>query len=193
MELDDDQGGSNSEAPRSRQSRYWQKVEHERFLEALKLYDLKDVQSISAHVGTRTPTQVRTHAQKWLLKQKRESQSNQQGSDATPIVVGETVGASPFYRPQLQFTPQHQHLQSPNNQPGGVPRGTQVVQAQVPKARVKKYPEGAPTALEHSQPTTAPTPSLLKVKLHPLEVAPSGGLGSSGGAWAIQISQKETR
>jgi hypothetical protein len=35
-------------------------------------YDIKDVKAISKFVGTRTPTQVRTHAQKWLLKQVTE-------------------------------------------------------------------------------------------------------------------------
>jgi len=53
------------------QSRYWTKVEHELFLEALEKFGPKDVKSISAFVGTRTPTQVRTHAQKYFLRLKR--------------------------------------------------------------------------------------------------------------------------
>jgi SHAQKYF class myb-like DNA-binding protein len=53
------------------QSRYWTKVEHELFLEALEKFGQKDVKSISAFVGTRTPTQVRTHAQKYFLRLKR--------------------------------------------------------------------------------------------------------------------------
>lgn len=52
--------------------RYWGKDEHKRYLEALKLYELKDVKSISKYVRTRTPTQVRTHTQKYLLKLQRE-------------------------------------------------------------------------------------------------------------------------
>jgi len=46
-------------------------VEHELFLEALEQFGQKDVKSISAYVGTRTPTQVRTHAQKYFLRLKR--------------------------------------------------------------------------------------------------------------------------
>jgi len=53
------------------QSRYWTKAEHELFLEALEKFGQKDVKSISTHVGTRTPTQVRTHAQKYFLRLKR--------------------------------------------------------------------------------------------------------------------------
>jgi len=53
------------------QSRYWTKLEHELFLEALEKFGPKDVKSISTHVGTRTPTQVRTHAQKYFLRLKK--------------------------------------------------------------------------------------------------------------------------
>lgn len=35
-------------------------------------YGQRDVKNISAYVGTRSPTQVRTHAQKYFLKQRRE-------------------------------------------------------------------------------------------------------------------------
>jgi len=57
---------------KKKQSRYWQPDEHIRFLEAVKKYGIKDVRAISIYVGTRSSTQVRTHAQKWLLKHERE-------------------------------------------------------------------------------------------------------------------------
>jgi len=63
---------------KSSQPRYWRKDEHERFLEALDKYGRKDVKSIAMHVRTRNPTQVRTHAQKWFLKQKREEEKKKQ-------------------------------------------------------------------------------------------------------------------
>ena len=36
-------------------------------------YGWKDVKNIAAYVGTRTPTQVRTHAQKLFLRQQKET------------------------------------------------------------------------------------------------------------------------
>lgn len=42
-------------------------------MEAVQRYGWKDVKSIAGHVGTRTPTQVRTHAQKLFLRQQKES------------------------------------------------------------------------------------------------------------------------
>lgn len=54
------------------QSRYWTPEEHKLFLDALEKYGPKDVKSISVYVGTRNPTQVRTHAQKYFLRLERE-------------------------------------------------------------------------------------------------------------------------
>jgi len=54
------------------QSRYWTAEEHERFIEAVKRYGPKDVKAIAQFVGTRNPTQVRTHAQKYYLRLERE-------------------------------------------------------------------------------------------------------------------------
>ena len=56
----------------SRQPRYWTPEEHSLFVEAVQRYGWKDVKAISQHVGTRNPTQVRTHAQKLLLRQQKE-------------------------------------------------------------------------------------------------------------------------
>ena len=54
------------------QPRYWTPEEHRLFMEAVQRYGWKDVKSIAQHVGTRTPTQVRTHAQKLFLRQQKE-------------------------------------------------------------------------------------------------------------------------
>mmetsp|Transcript_29042 Transcript_29042/g.40870 ORF Transcript_29042/g.40870 Transcript_29042/m.40870 type:complete len:538 (-) Transcript_29042:393-2006(-) len=54
------------------QSRYWTPEEHQRFLEAVKKFGLKDVKAVASYVGTRNPTQVRTHAQKYYLRLERE-------------------------------------------------------------------------------------------------------------------------
>ena len=59
-------------------SRYWTADEHNRFLEGLRLFGQKDIKSISRHVGTRSATQVRTHAQKYYLRIERERQKAEQ-------------------------------------------------------------------------------------------------------------------
>jgi SHAQKYF class myb-like DNA-binding protein len=57
---------------RNKTPRYWSCEEHSRFLEGLELYGAKDIKAISNHVGTRSSTQVRTHAQKYYLRLARE-------------------------------------------------------------------------------------------------------------------------
>lgn len=42
------------------------------------------MKSISNHIKTRTPTQVRSHMQKYLAKQKRKENSDVQQLDQTP-------------------------------------------------------------------------------------------------------------
>ncbi|EME26754.1 Myb-like protein I [Galdieria sulphuraria] len=68
-------GVSNKGTPnssRTKTSRYWSCEEHSRFLEGLELYGAKDIKAISNYVGTRSSTQVRTHAQKYYLRLARE-------------------------------------------------------------------------------------------------------------------------
>lgn len=50
------------------QSRYWTDEEHQLFLEGMQRFGPKDMKGIAKHVGTRSSTQVRTHAQKYFLK-----------------------------------------------------------------------------------------------------------------------------
>lgn len=50
-------------------------------------YDIKDVKAISKFVGTRTPTQVRTHAQKWLLKQVRKTKTDRLFGSLSEVYV----------------------------------------------------------------------------------------------------------
>jgi SHAQKYF class myb-like DNA-binding protein len=49
----------------------WTPEEHERFVKALSLYG-KDWKQVEKYVGTRTVLQVRSHAQKYLLKIKKK-------------------------------------------------------------------------------------------------------------------------
>lgn len=55
------------------QSRYWTPDEHKLFLEALNRFGHKDLKAISAYVGSRNMTQVRTHSQKYFMRLMREA------------------------------------------------------------------------------------------------------------------------
>jgi MYB-related transcription factor LHY len=60
----------------------WSDAEHRRFLEGLKMYG-KDWRLIEEHIGTRTCSQIRSHAQKYFLRydkvdcSKNKNDSNQ--------------------------------------------------------------------------------------------------------------------
>lgn len=66
----------------------WSKHEHKRFLEALSLYK-KDWKKVQQYVGTRTTTQVRSHAQKHFAKLAAKGETNanldQQENSEKPI------------------------------------------------------------------------------------------------------------
>eukprot|EP00644_Phytophthora_capsici_P010740 jgi/Phyca11/82179/gw1.9.917.1 len=50
---------------------WWTTDEHEKFLEALELYPSGPWKTIARHIGSRTPRQVMTHAQKYRQRIKR--------------------------------------------------------------------------------------------------------------------------
>ena len=48
--------------------RYWSEEEHKLFLVGVQKFGGRNYKALSEHIKTRTPTQVRTHLQKYLLK-----------------------------------------------------------------------------------------------------------------------------
>lgn len=75
-------------------SRYWTAEEHARFLEGLQLFGQKDIKAISRHVGTRSATQVRTHAQKYYLRIERERAKAELDGNGRPSVPGSSPASS---------------------------------------------------------------------------------------------------
>lgn len=55
----------------------WSEKEHDRFLEAMRLFPTGPWKDITAHVGTRSVRQVQTHAQKYCEKLKRRTRGLQ--------------------------------------------------------------------------------------------------------------------
>lgn len=67
-------------------------MEHNHFLYAVKLFGAKNYVAISQFVGTRTPKQVRTHAQKYQMKLQREAKKRR--AQAAAVVAVTAPGAA---------------------------------------------------------------------------------------------------
>lgn len=63
----------------TKQREKWTDEEHQKFLEALKLYG-RAWRQIEEHVGTKTAIQIRSHAQKFFAKVVRDSNPDSEGS-----------------------------------------------------------------------------------------------------------------
>lgn len=74
--------------PRPGQTRYWTEEEHERFLEAVAEYGEKAYVAISNFVETRTPKQVRTHAQKFQMKMARLAKQSIEAGEPIQMPAG---------------------------------------------------------------------------------------------------------
>ncbi|XP_074568006.1 protein CCA1-like isoform X2 [Curcuma longa] len=68
----------------TKQRERWSEEEHNRFLEALKLYG-RSWQRIEEHIGTKTAVQIRSHAQKFFTK-KLQSKDASEGADRSEVL-----------------------------------------------------------------------------------------------------------
>ncbi len=64
---------------------FWSNEEHSRFLLGVEKFGVKNAKEIAKFVGTRTPVQVRSHAQKYFMKVSKH-QEKPQSQSATNIV-----------------------------------------------------------------------------------------------------------
>jgi SHAQKYF class myb-like DNA-binding protein len=76
----------------------WSTEEHEKFLEALELFG-KDWKKVQFHVGTRTTTQTRSHAQKYFAKTQK-TVTSKDGITLEPP----TAANSPNSKPRAERT-----------------------------------------------------------------------------------------
>lgn len=134
-----------SEDDSQKQPRYWTPEEHRLFMEAVNRFGWKDVKSIAQHVGTRTPTQVRTHAQKLFLRQQKEQtgamQPAKNGRTDMPLALPAPVGGSgaalamPSAPGQLQALQEAGYLAQLQEQQGA-PMGMQLGDPGMPATAV---------------------------------------------------------
>lgn len=62
---------------------YWVMYEHNKFLKAINLFGIKDAQSISMFIGTKTPSQVRLHSQNYIRDLKKQKLKRNNSSTNT--------------------------------------------------------------------------------------------------------------
>jgi SHAQKYF class myb-like DNA-binding protein len=82
IEMHELQTKTSSKEDSKAATRYWTDAEHQRFLDALQAHGPKDVKAIAQQVGTRSATQVRTHAQKYFIKLARMKKSAEEAAKA---------------------------------------------------------------------------------------------------------------
>lgn len=83
LESDYDQSDDSKETSKGKKSAgRWTKEEHQKFVEALKLFG-KNWKQVEEHVGTRTGAQIRSHAQKFFLRLQREAPATSNPTSST--------------------------------------------------------------------------------------------------------------
>ncbi|KAL4160516.1 hypothetical protein PRNP1_001084 [Phytophthora ramorum] len=94
IRLDQRFAGSSSTCKRKTIG-WWTTEEHDKFLEAMELYPSGPWKKIARHVGSRTPRQVMTHAQKYRQRiQRRKNRSPRRTLARTELVLAKEIRAN---------------------------------------------------------------------------------------------------
>ncbi|KAK4490434.1 hypothetical protein RD792_001111 [Penstemon davidsonii] len=121
----------------SKQRERWTEEEHNKFLEALKLYG-RAWRKIEEHVGTKTAVQIRSHAQKFFSKVVRESNTD----DSTSTKPIEIPPPRPKRKP---MHPYPRKLVSPVK--NGISMNEEPTRSQSPKLYISEQENQSPTSV----------------------------------------------
>ena len=106
---DEDDGGDDEATAQNNASTLetgrWSSEEHSRFLDGLEIYGRRKWQKIAELVGTRTTIQVRSHAQKYFKKLRKESEHANQGAHLGGPNVGRKHSKIQNYEPRKYSPP----------------------------------------------------------------------------------------
>ncbi|KAJ6411153.1 hypothetical protein OIU84_007834 [Salix udensis] len=120
----------------TKQREKWTEEEHQRFLEALKLYG-RGWRKIQEHVGTKTAVQIRSHAQKYFSKVVWESSGSNESS-LKPIEI-------PPPRPKRK--PTHPYPRKSVNIRKGTPTSSQMDRSPSPNSSASEKENPSPTSV----------------------------------------------
>ena len=107
--------GNASSCKESAQHGRWTEEEHQLFLEGLKLFN-KDWRAIERYIGTRTCSQIRSHAQKFFMRLEKQSAERECGP-TNQLESSEGLFSAPLKFKKMLSTatiidPTHYHLLS---------------------------------------------------------------------------------
>ncbi|KAG6625489.1 hypothetical protein CIPAW_16G100600 [Carya illinoinensis] len=119
-----------------KQREKWTEEEHQKFLEALKLYG-RGWRQIEAHVGTKTAVQIRSHAQKFFSKVVRASSGSTE-STIEPVEI-------PPPRPKKK--PSHPYPRKSVDSPNGISVTNELERSPSPNLLVGEKDTKSPTSV----------------------------------------------